>query len=124
MTLITYHDDPNYVATKSFMLNTERGSVYIEEADPVSVMKNEEGNVFFGNNGTVLQIKNKTTLSDLLNRIRPATFRLGVEEDGEMCLVATIQEDKSALLDNIKLSEMPFPDVCGVDSIRDTIGSS
>jgi hypothetical protein len=120
MTLVTYHDEPNYVAIKDFVLSTPRGNIYIESADAVSLSKNKDGDLFFGNSGTVIEIKTKTALSDLLSRVRPASFNLGVEEDGEMCLVATIHEGKTALLDHIKLVDIPFADVCNVDSIRDS----
>jgi hypothetical protein len=114
------HTDPNFVVTESFIINTSQGQVTVFEAEPISLSIDANENVVIGNDtsqGTVnLLVTTKTALQDILSRVRPASFRTVVEEDGELSLVSTFREDSA--LNCMPVLESVFPAMIEVNSIR------
>jgi len=106
---IIEHQDPNFIATETFSMNTSKGEIIIVEGEPMRLSVDTEGNVIYGSDGDIFKIIHKTGLTDLLSRVRPVDdFTLKVEEDSEMSLVATLKEGELTKSDILRL--VPFLD--------------
>jgi hypothetical protein len=118
--IIVAHNDPNFVVVDSFVVNTSQGPVTLFEGEPISLLIDGNDDVLVGNDnspGTVcLRITHKTALSDILSRVKPASFDTVIEEDGEISLVATFKE--VAALDCMPTLENVASSVVDVHSIR------
>ena len=112
--IITEMNDPDFVVIKSFEVTTDRGAVVIMESEPCSFVFDPEGNIFLGNGGTVLQLEHHTALGDFLSMIKPATFQLIAEDDGEMSLRATLVNKQVFPSE----ADGDFDDVARIVSIR------
>ena len=113
--LVTEMNDPNCIAIRSFEVTTDKGIVLIGESEPCAFVTDSDGNTFIGNGGTVLQVEHNTALTDILKMISSATFRLVIEDEGEMSLCATLVEPRQVVPSKI---ERRFSDVAKIISIR------
>lgn len=123
------HSDPKFVATRSFIFGLNDGTeVIVERGEPMDLKISEShgqyGAIIYGSGQTVLGLTTKTTINDLLDRVKPASFDLKLEEDNELSLVAAINEasyDKKTTFQLIPHLDVAFEvagDVIGVTSIR------
>jgi hypothetical protein len=122
MTLIVQSIDPNAVCIKGIEVLTSRGLVTLGESEPISYTQDKSGNLYIGSNGTVLLVSHKTALLDLSKVIKPATFSLVVEDDGEISLKATILGDISSPYIP-EGEDREFQDVASIISVRGCEGA-
>jgi hypothetical protein len=117
-------ENPNFVALETFKMSTKNTEFIIIEGEPLTLSMDKDDNLIYGSGGSVLRISHATGLSDLLGKIRPATFELKVEEDSELSLVASLKETSSNLaesfLESLPLLEHSFGNAIEVHAIRST----
>jgi hypothetical protein len=115
--LITDNYDPNCISIIQIEILTNKGLVTIGEGESISYIQDQNGDLYIGSSGTVLRVRHKTALQDLSKVIKPASFSLVAEEDGEISL-------KASILDNApspyipEVTDRKFKDVADIISIR------
>ena len=109
--------DPNCISTKRIIISTNKGLVTIGESEPISYTRDKNGDLYLGTSQTVLRVSHKTAFQDLSRVIKPATFSLVVEDDGEISLKATIMGDSSIpFIPEVK--DRTFQNVADIVSVR------
>lgn len=100
------HEDPNFVITEDMTLFTPEGPLELDEGDCVSLYKDESDRLFIGieydEDCDVLEVSTQTTARDLLEKCSPATFELGLDEDGDESVKVVMVENKSTLTEKIE----------------------
>ena len=96
--LMISNNDPSFAALKAMRLLTTIKDELMDfgEAEPLSLSKTDDGRLFIGDFGNVLEIVDKDNLSIFLANIIPATFVAGTDEEGcETMLVNPVEENIS-----------------------------
>ena len=109
-------EEPNSVCTKQILISTSKGVLTLGEGEPISYRLNHDRYFYLGSSGTVLRVAHKTSFQDLAKVIKPATFSLVVEDDGEITLKATIEEHNGSY--ETSMTRKQFTKVADIISVR------
>ena len=101
--ILIIESDPQFAAINDFIIYTPKGEVMIEKGSPVGLLKTSEGYIHLGKSGDVLEMNNKTLISDILSNCQPARFELTRNEEGDSVVKAVLMEDTFLMEDKISM---------------------
>lgn len=100
--LTIYHTDAQFVVNKDMVLKTNKGNYYLDEGQPLGLLKNDKGLLFIGEaDGDQLELEEHTAGFTLLEACQPCDFEVALNEDGDPYIKEILIEQKVTLTEKV-----------------------